>query len=108
MDRNRYTKEFRLMVVQEALKPEYDNMEEAVAIKYGIKPNTLVRWKTIFLEEGECGLSKYRQRARRIKLLEMEQLSERTKDLEKENAALKEEVAILKKAAAFLADLRRE
>ena len=34
--------------------------------------------------------------------------TQREKELEKENAALREEIAILKKAAAFLANVKHE
>ena len=74
-------------------------MEHVVAEKYGIKPWTVRKWSDLYIEKGESGLAK--GSLTRSK-------SSREQELEKENAELKEEIRILKKAAAFLADLRRE
>ena len=92
----RYTKEFRVRVAKEAALPEFEGMEHIIAEKYGIKPWTVAKWRDIYLEFGEEG-----KRSQKKK-------SPREMELEKENAELKEEIEILKKAAAFLADLRRE
>jgi transposase len=95
----RYTKDFRLQVAKEASKPELQGLEHIVAEKYGVKPWTVRKWSSLYLEKGESGLTKGSLTGRK---------SPRERQLEKENAELREEVAILKKAAAFLADLRRE
>lgn len=101
MSNVKYKKAFRMEVVNEALKPEYANMEDIVARKYGVRPDTVLRWKEAYLTHGEKALSenRYRNKKRR---------TEREIELEKENAALREEVEILKKAAAFLAKVGRE
>ena len=96
----RYSKAFRIKVAKEASQPEFEGMEHIIAEKYGIKPWTVRKWRSIFLEHGEAGLAKGS--------LSIRQVSNRERELEKENAELREEIAILKKAAAFLADLRRE
>ena len=96
---NRYTKDFRMQVAKEASQPEFQGLEHIVAEKYGVKPWTVRKWRHLYLELGEAGLSKGSLSKSK---------SPREIALEKENAELREEVAILKKAAAFLADLRRE
>lgn len=95
-----YSKEFKLMVVQEAMLPYNEGMEHVVAKKYGLQSWTVARWKELYLEHGEKGLSRYFNSGKKKTKREIE--------LEKENAALKEEVEILKKAAAFLAAVKRE
>ena len=99
MDTHRYSKTFRLMVVQESLRPESNGLEQVVAEKYGIRYSTLIRWQELYQEFGEEGLSKGK--------LSKPSKSKRELELERENAELREEVQILKKAAAFLADARR-
>ena len=96
---NRYTKAFRVKVAKEASQPEFKGMEHVIAEKYAIKPWTVRKWSDLYIEKGESGLAK--GSLTRSK-------SSREQELEKENAELKEEIRILKKAAAFLADLRRE
>ena len=100
MSRNVYSKSFRVRVAKEATSPEMKGMEEHIAQKYGIREDTVRRWADIYKEYGEYGLG------RRISSLNKK--SDREIQLEKENAALKEEVAILKKAAAFLAEVGRK
>ena len=100
MNRTYYSKPFKLAVVMDALKPENDGLEHVIAEKYGIKPNTVRRWRSLYLEYGEMGLTKGN--------LSWPVKSEREKELEKENAELREEVQILKKASAFLADVMRK
>ena len=94
-----YSKSFRVQVAKEAIKPEMKGMEEHIARKYGIRPSTVVRWAAIYREFGESGLGK--------KISSPTKKSDRELQLEKENAALREEVEILKKAAAFLAEVGR-
>lgn len=94
-----YNKSFRVQVAKEATQLEMKGMEEHIARKYGIRPSTVVRWAAIYREFGESGLGK--------KISSPTKKSDREIQLEKENAELKEEVAILKKAAAFLAEVGR-
>ena len=94
-----YSKSFRVQVVKEAIQPEMKGMEEHIARKYGIRSSTVERWTAIYREFGENGLGK--------KISSPTKKSDREIQLEKENAELKEEVAILKKAAAFLAEVGR-
>ena len=94
----RYTKEFRVRVAKEAALPEFEGMEHIIAEKYGIKPWTVAKWRDIYLEFGEEGLRKGAFGKKK---------TPREAALEKENAELKEEIEILKKAAAFLANVGR-
>ena len=101
MSRTKYNKEFRLMVAKEALLPENKDLEHVIADKYGIMPWTVIRWREHLAEVGEAeafryGFSKWDRR------------TDREKKLEKENAELREEIEILKKAAAFLASVKRD
>ena len=81
-----YTFSFRMKVVQEALRPENRNSVSYIAErrynKYG-EESLKTNWKT------------------KVK-------DQRIKELERENAELREEAEILKKAAAFLADAIRK
>lgn len=95
-----YTKQFRINVAQEACKPENKGLEHIIAQKYGIKPWTVSKWAQLYQKYGEKGLSKG--------YLTGEKKSDRERQLEKENAELREEIEILKKAAAFLAKVGRE
>ena len=97
---NHYSKAFKLRVATEACKPENEGLEHIIATKYHIRENTVLKWKLRYQQQGAAGFGRRNASVR--------PLTEREKELEKENAALREEVAILKKAAAFLADLRRE
>ena len=100
MGKKKYSKEFRTRVALEAFRPESEGLEHIIASKYQLRVNTVLKWKMIYQQYGMAGFGR---RNASVKVM-----SEREKELEKENAALREEVAILKKAAAFLADLRRE
>ena len=101
MSRTKYNRTFRLMVAKEALLPENRDLEHVIAEKYGIMPWTVIRWREHLAEVGEAeafryGFSKWDRR------------TDREKKLEKENAELREEIEILKKAAAFLASVKRD
>ena len=96
----RYTKEFRINVAKEAVRPENKGLEHIIAQKYGIKPWTVIKWAQLYEQYGENSLSKGK--------LASVRKSDRERQLEKENAALREEIEILKKAAAFLAKVGRE
>lgn len=94
-----YKKRFRVKVAKEATKPEMKGMESHIAKKYGILPSTVARWAAIYREYGENALGD--------KISSIEKKSDKEIQLEKENAALREEIEILKKAAAFLAEVGR-
>ena len=96
MANKHYTKEFKLRVAKEAIRPENQELEHILAEKYGIKPWTVTRWKEQYLELGERAFQKNGGK------------SARERQLEKENAELKQEVEILKKAAAFLANVEHK
>ena len=95
-----YSKQFRVQVAKEASSPEFQGLEHILAEKYNIRPWTVEKWKQRYLEGGEEALASGN--------LTKKKPSARELELERENAKLREENEILKKAAAFLADLRRE
>ena len=95
-----YSKEFKVKVAKEASMPSNAGMEHIIAKKYDIRPGTVIKWRDAYISDGEDGLSKGRLRGRHKTSREIA--------LEKENAALREEVEILKKAAAFLANVKRD
>ena len=97
---NLYTKAFRVKVAEEAIRPENKGLEHVIAKKYGIRPWTVIKWAQLYEQYGENSLSKGK--------LISERKSDRERQLEKENAELREEIEILKKAAAFLAKVGRE
>lgn len=96
----KYTREFRLQVAREAVKPEYQGLEYVIAEKYGVQPWTIKRWKEHYQEHGEQAFHRG--------FTKPDKKTAREIELEKENDKLKEEVEILKKAAAFLANVKRE
>lgn len=100
MSYDRYSKEMKMRVAKEAAMPENKGLEHIIAEKYGIKPWTVRRWKEHYLEYGEKSFYKGFSRG--------EKKSPREKALEKEVEELRQEVEILKKAAAFLANVKRE
>ena len=69
-----------------------------IAEKYGIQLHTVKRWRDEYLKHGEDSFKNGFSRK--------PQKSERERQLEKENEALRLEVEILKKAAAFLANVK--
>jgi transposase len=94
-----YNKSFRVKVAKEASRSEMKGMEEHIAKKYGLRVSTVLKWKGLYQEYGETALGR--------NLSSFNKKSDREIELEKENAALREEVEILKKAAAFLANVGR-
>lgn len=97
-----YSKEFRMRVAKEAVQPENKGMEHIIAAKYGILPGTVRRWAEHYLENGEDAFYRgYTKPKPNTK-------SPREKQLEKEIEDLRLEIEILKKAAAFLANVKRE
>lgn len=95
----KYSKELKINVAKEAALPENERCEHIIADKYGIMPWTVRKWRALYLEYGEIGLSEGFNKA--VK-------DDRVVALEKENADLKEEIEILKKAAVFLANVKRD
>ena len=100
MSSNRYSREMKLRVAKEAMLPENKDLEHIIAAKYGIKPWTVKKWKEHYSEYGENAFFRGYTKP--------ETKSPREKALEKEVEALRQEVEILKKAAAFLANVKRE
>ena len=101
MSRTNYSRKFRLMVAKEALLPENRDLEHVIADKYGVMPWTVIRWREHLAEVGEA-------EAFRNGFSKGDRKTNREKELEKENAELREEVEILKKAEAFLASVKRD
>ena len=95
-----YSKGFRVRVAKEASDPEMKGMERHIADKYGLRESTVRRWKQIYEEYGENALGH--------NINAIEKRTDREIELEKENEELREELEILKKAAAFLANVGRE
>lgn len=95
-----YSKGFRIRVAKEAADPEMKGMEKHIADKYGLRESTVRRWKQIYEEYGENVMGRA--------INSIEKKTDREIKLEKENAELREELEILKKAAAFLAKVGRE
>lgn len=95
-----YSKGFRIRVAKEAADPEMKGMEKHIADKYGLRESTVRRWKQIYEEYGENVMGR--------SINSIEKKTDREIKLEKENAELREELEILKKAAAFLAKVGRE
>ncbi len=48
----KYTKVFKIWVAEDALKPENDRAVEILAVKYGIQPRTVAKWKNLYKEHG--------------------------------------------------------
>lgn len=93
--RRKYSKEFKLRVVQEAIEAEDIT---AVARRYEIDRSILSRWKSSYLKDGEAVLSSKRGRSKAGK-----QSLQVNREMEKENDRLKKllgekdlEIAILK------------
>ena len=101
----RYSKAFKINVVKEALKEEFENQEYLIANKYGIKEGTVIKWKNNYLEHGHFGLSKgFMSRVKESTKHKDKEIEKQKKEIDE----LKEEIVILKKAAAFLAMLERD
>ena len=98
MSTSKYSNEMRFRVAKESSRPENCGMEHIIAEKYGIQLHTVKRWRNEYLKHGEDSFKNGFSRK--------PQKSERERQLEKENEALRLEVEILKKAAAFLANVK--
>lgn len=108
MARRKYTKTFRKKVVEEALRPEMEGKEFLVAEKYNILPSTVCRWRDLYLKHGEMALCENVQQFYASQSKESGAYKELKAKTDKEIAELKEEVEILKKAAAFLTKIQRD
>ena len=101
MGKAKYSKELRIKVAKEAMLPENQGMEHVIAEKYHVMPWTVARWCDHLQAVGEKNAFKKGYSLKK-------QPTTREVELEKENAQLREEVEILKKAAAFLANVKRD
>jgi transposase len=90
---NTYTKEFKLEALR--MMAESDRPASEIAMKLGIRRNQLYKWKEQMTKKGEVPSAK---KGRPKK----EDQSEMT-SLKQENKRLKEDIEILKKAAAYFA-----
>ena len=90
--RRTYTREFKVDAVRRVL--EDGLTQRHVAQELGISPNTLATWKKEFLEDPEHSFPGHgKQKPDEAELTR----------LRRENARLKRELEILKKAAAYFA-----
>lgn len=92
--RGRYSKEFKQEAVR--LLNEGDNPASEIALQLGVKRTLLYRWRDQLNTKGEKAFSNRPGRPT------LDQESELTK-LRRENRELKEDLDILKKAAAYFA-----
>lgn len=90
---NTYTKEFKLEALR--LMADSDRPASEIAMKLGIRRNQLYKWKEQMTKKGDVPSAK---KGRPKK----EDQSEIT-SLKQENQRLKEDIEILKKAAAYFA-----
>jgi transposase len=90
---NTYTKEFKLEALR--LMAESDRPASEIAMKLGIRRNQLYKWKEQMTKKGDVP-SANKGRPKK------EDQSEMT-NLKQENKRLKEDIEILKKAAAYFA-----
>ena len=93
---NTYPKEFKLEALR--MMAESDRPASEIATKLGIRRNQLYKWKDQMTKKGEVPTAK---KGRPKK----EDQSEMT-NLKQENKRLKEDIEILKKAAAYFARLQ--
>jgi len=93
---NTYTKEFKLEALR--MMADSDRPTSEVAMKLGLRRNQLYKWKDQMTKKGEVPTAK---KGRPKK----EGQSEMT-NLKQENKRLKEDIEILKKAAAYFARLQ--
>lgn len=89
-----YPREFKLEAIR--LMDSSDRPASEIAMELGIRRNLLYKWKEQLAEKGEVAFTQERGRPKK------EDQSEASR-LKQENARLREEVEILKKAAAYFA-----
>jgi transposase len=88
-----YTKEFKLESIR--MMEESDRPASEIAMKLGIRRNQLYKWKEQMNKKGDVPASK-KGRPRKVDQSEAAALRQ-------ENKRLKEDIEILKKAAAYFA-----
>lgn len=93
MKRKRFSKEFKLEAVR--LLESGDKPASALAIELGVRRNQLYKWREEFQNKGEEAFQGSGRRAA--------DKDDAVAKLKRENAQLKEELEILKKAAAYFA-----
>ena len=88
-----YTREFKLAAIK--LLESTDKTAQAIALELGVKRNQLYKWREALSDKGGAAFAGPGRRP----------LSQhnKTQQLERENKRLKQEVEILKKAAAYFA-----
>lgn len=89
-----YTREFKLEAVR--LMESSDRPSSELALELGIRRNQLYKWKEQLAQKGEVAFTKSKGRPKKEEQSEM-------LTLKQENARLKEENEILKKAAVYFA-----
>ena len=89
-----YPREFKLEAVR--LMEESGRPPAEIAMELGIRRNQLYKWKEQLADKGETAFSSQRGRPKKENQSELSTLKQ-------ENTRLKEEVEILKKAAAYFA-----
>lgn len=89
-----YTREFKVEAVK--LMTESDRPSAEIATELGVRRNQLYKWKEQLSAQGEAAFSGKSGRKPKSQQSEMAKL-------QKENDRLREEVEILKKAAAYFA-----
>lgn len=104
--KKRYNKKSRKMVVEEALKPEFEDKLYLVADKYVLSQTVIERWVSNYKKLGDVGLTK--GFAFNIEGSVIEFKDEEIKQKDKKISELEEEIEIPKKATAFLAKLNRD
>ena len=92
MGRRNFTREFKLEAVREASRG--DRSLSGLARDLGINRNLLARWKRQLAEEGEPAFPGKGH---------LKPEEERTRQLERENLRLREELSFLKKTATYFA-----
>lgn len=81
--------------------PENQGLEHVIAEKYHVMPWTVIKWRDHLQQVREENAFKKGYTLKKHS-------TPREVELEKENAQLREEVEILKKAASFLANVKRD
>ncbi len=90
---NTYTQEFKLEALR--LMTESDRPTSEIAMKLGLRRNQLYKWKEQMTKKGDVPTAK-KGRPKKVDQSE-------TATLRQENKRLKEDIEILKKAAAYFA-----
>ncbi len=90
---NTYTREFKLEALR--LMTESDRPTSEIAMELGLRRNQLYKWKEQMTKKGDVPTAK-KGRPKKVDQSE-------TATLRQENKRLKEDIEILKKAAAYFA-----